>query len=153
MERTKCAISTVCYLMENDKVLFIKFNKKWGQVYVPPGGKMIDAESPIECIIREYQEETGLILKNLKFKGYSYWNWIDKEYGIIYIFTAKEYEGTIKESTEGSLFWIPKEEINNLNQFDMNSKFNDFIFQEGLIEGNFKLDKDNKVKSFKITKI
>lgn len=51
MERAKCAVSTVCYLMKDDETLFIQFNKKWGHVFAPPGGKMIDGESPLECII------------------------------------------------------------------------------------------------------
>lgn len=29
--------STVCYLKNENKVLMIKFTKKWGQVYVPLG--------------------------------------------------------------------------------------------------------------------
>lgn len=31
--------STVCYLKKDNKVLMLKFTKKWGQVYAPPGGK------------------------------------------------------------------------------------------------------------------
>lgn len=38
--------ATVCYLKKDDKVLMIKFNKKWGQVYAPPGGKFEECESP-----------------------------------------------------------------------------------------------------------
>lgn len=153
MERTRCGISTVCYLTENDKTLFLKFNKKWGQVFAPPGGKIEDAESPLECIIREYKEETGLTLKNPKLKGYSYWNWLDEEFGIIFIYTASEYDGVIKEGIEGNLSWIKKEKISNLKQFDMNCKFNDLLFQEGMFEGNFQLDKDHRVESYKLTKI
>lgn len=31
--------STACYLEKDDKILFIKFNKKWGMRYAPPGRK------------------------------------------------------------------------------------------------------------------
>lgn len=153
MKRTKCAISTVCYLTKDDKTLFLQFNKKWGQVFAPPGGKMEDCESPLDCIIREYEEETGLTLKNPKLKGYSYWNFIEEEYGIIFIYIADEYSGTIKESAEGKLFWIENKNISKLNQFDMNSKFNDLVFQDGMFEANIKMDKDNKVEDYKITKL
>ncbi len=153
MKRPKFAISTVCYLSKNNETLFLQFNKKWGQVYSPPGGKMEYGESPLECIIREYEEETGLTLKNPKLKGYSYWNFIDEEYGVIFIYTASEYSGTIKESIEGKLFWIKNEKISNLKQFDMNSKFNDLIFSDEMFEANMKLDKNNMVKEYIITKI
>ena len=52
--------ATACYLKKENKVLMIKFSKKWGQVYAPPGGKFESGESPIDCITREYYEETGL---------------------------------------------------------------------------------------------
>ena len=142
MERTKCAVSTVCYLTREDKTLFIKFNKKWGNVYAPPGGKICDKESPLECIEREYQEETGLMPKNIKLKGYCYWN-----------YQANDYEGILEESKEGKLFWIDNEEIPNLAQFDMNTKFSDLIFQGEIFEGRFDLDEDNKVKTYTITKM
>lgn len=44
----------------------IKFTKKWGQVYAPPGGKFETEEKPLDCILREYYKETGLKLINPK---------------------------------------------------------------------------------------
>lgn len=49
--------STVCYLKRDDKVLMIKFSKKCGQVYAPPGGKFETGKSLLDCILREYYEE------------------------------------------------------------------------------------------------
>jgi len=53
MERPKCVVSTACYLIENDEVLLLKFNKKWGNVYNAPEGKAEKGESPLNCILRE----------------------------------------------------------------------------------------------------
>ena len=47
----------------------IKFTKKWGHVYAPPGGKFESGESPLDCIIREFYEETGLTLINPRLQG------------------------------------------------------------------------------------
>lgn len=151
--RVKHSIATICYLEKENKVLFLKFDKKWGQVYAPPGGKMDEGESPFECIIREFKEETGLTIINPKLKGYSYWNYVDKEYGIIFIYKAKEYIGELKSSTEGNVMWINKNEISKLKQFDMNSKFTDLIFDESIFEGNFTLNDDDTVKEYKINKL
>lgn len=87
--------STVCYLKKGNKVLMIKFTKKWGQVYAPPEGKFETGESPLDCILREYYEETGLKLINPKLQGMSYWR--DKAEGIIFIYVAEEFEGNLKE--------------------------------------------------------
>ncbi len=148
----KHVISTVCYLESEEKVLFLKFAKKWGQVYCVPGGKVEEGESPLECIIREFKEETGLILTDPILKGYSHWNWQDQEYGIIFLYIATDYTGQLKESSEGKLSWIAKSEISGLKQFDMNTKFNELIFEEGTFEGNFKLNEDDTVKKYTLTR-
>ena len=82
-ERISHLDSTACYLKKGNKVLMIKFSKKWGQVYAPPGGKFETGETPLDCITREYYEETGLTLINPKLQGISYWK--NKTEGIIFI--------------------------------------------------------------------
>lgn len=65
--RANFFVSTACYLKKDNKILFIKFNKKWGQVYAPIGGKMeCLGKHPTECLLREFKEETGLELKDPK---------------------------------------------------------------------------------------
>lgn len=143
--------STACYLEKDDKILFIKFNKKWGMRYAPPGGKLEEGETPSECVIREFFEETGLKLINPKLKGISHWK--DSTDGIIFIFTASEYEGNIKESDEGRLEWIDKSKIYDIYQFDMNNKFTKYLFEDGIFEGNFFLNDDTSIKDFSIRMI
>lgn len=146
--------STACYLKKDDKVLMIKFSKKWGQVYAPPGGKFETGETPLDCIIREYYEETGLTLLNPRLQGYSYWN--DKEKkkeGIIFIFTADDFEGDLKvNSEEGELEWLGIEEMPSLKQFDQNEKFTPYLFKNELFEGKFLLGTGCKVLEYEIRK-
>lgn len=149
--RANFYISTACYLIKENKVLLIKFNKKWGQVYAPIGGKMEYGESPTECIIREVKEETGLELKMPKLKGISYWK--DKTEGIIFIYVEKDFNGDLQESEEGSLEWVDIKNINNIKQFDMNTKFTKYVFEEGMFEGKFVLDDNAKVLEYMIRKI
>lgn len=80
-ERIAHLNSTACYLKKDNKVLMIKFTKKWGQVYAPPGGKFEKGETPLDCITREFYEETGLHLINPRLQGMSYWK--DSAEGII----------------------------------------------------------------------
>lgn len=111
--------ATVCYLKKDNKVLMLKFSKKWGQVYAPPGGKFESGESPLDCIKREFQEETGLTLINPKLQGISYWQ--DSYEGIIFVYTAEDYEGElITSSTEGELNWVNIEELSTIKQFAQN---------------------------------
>ena len=73
-----------------------------GNVYAPPGGKFERGETPLDCIIREYYEETGLTLINPKLQGISYWQ--DKAEGIIFVYTVEKYEGKLKETSEKGKF-------------------------------------------------
>lgn len=51
------------YLVRDGKVLLVHHNKfdKW----VPPGGHIEDGETPAETVVREFLEETGLIVEAL----------------------------------------------------------------------------------------
>lgn len=159
-EKNKCVVftikkhrvshfnSTACYLKIDNKVLMLKFNKKWGKVFAPPGGKFEIGESPLECIKREFFEETGLTLINPRLQGISYWK--DSAEGIIFIYTADKYEGKILESDEGKLEWVNLEKLQDLEQFDKNKKFTPYLFKDELFEGKFILNNKCNVLDYKI---
>ena len=120
-ERISHLNATACYLKKDNHVLMIKFAKKWGQVYAPPGGKFESGESPLDCIVREFYEETGLTLINPKLQGISYWK--DSVEGVIFIYTADKFEGElISNSSEGNLEWIRIDDLLSIKQFDQNDK-------------------------------
>ena len=141
--------STACYLKKDNKVLMIKFAKKWGNVYAPPGGKFEEGETPLECITREYYEETGLNLINPRLQGISYWK--DSSEGIIFVYTAEDFTGDLTAiSEEGKLEWIKIEDLLKLTQFDQNEKFTPYLFKDKLFEGKFLLDEKCKVLKYQI---
>jgi 8-oxo-dGTP diphosphatase len=136
----------------------LKFSKKRGQVFCAPGGKVENFETPTMCIMREFKEETGLELLNPTLKGISYWNRMDKELGVIYFYGATDYKGELLvTSEEGSLDWIPVEDITQLPQFDMNIKLTPYLLKDatatGIFEGYFDLHEDNTVKKYTIRNI
>lgn len=151
-ERIAHLNATVCYLKKDGKILMIKFSKKWGQVYAPPGGKFESGETPLDCIIREFKEETGLTLIDPKLQGLSYWH--DSYEGIIFIFTAEDCEGELcEESSEGNLEWINEDDLLTINQFEQNKIFTPYLFKDELFEGKFLLDDKCKVLEYEIRNI
>ena len=148
-ERVAHLNATVCYLKKNDKVLMIKFSKKWGQVYAPPGGKFETGETPLDCIIREFKEETGLTLINPKLQGISYW--YDGKEGIIFVYIAEEYKGDLMlSSSEGTLEWIDIDELSSIKQFKQNEIFTPYLFKDELFEGKFLLGENSEVLKYEI---
>lgn len=151
-ERIAHLDATVCYLKKDNKVLMIKFTKKWGQVYAPPGGKFESGETPLDCIIREFYEETGLTLINPKLQGISYWQ--DSVEGIIFVYIAEEYKGKLTiSSSEGELEWIEIDDLLSIKQFEQNEKFTPYLFKDELFEGKFLLDDKCEVLKYEIRKI
>ncbi len=136
--------ATACYLKKDNKVLMIKFSKKWGHVYAPPGGKFEEGESPLDCIIREFYEETGLTLINPRLQGLSYWK--AKDEGIIFVYTADDFEGDLTiVSEEGTLEWVKIEDLSKLPQFDQNRIFAPYLFKDELFESKSLLDNNARV--------
>ena len=151
-ERVSHLNATTCYLKEEDSVLMIKFSKKWGRVYAPPGGKFESGEAPLDCIMREFTEETGLTLINPRLQGISYWK--DSAEGIIFIYTAEKYRGELnKICSEGELEWIKIDDLPSIKQFSQNEKFTPYLFKEERFEGKFLLNDSCEVLKFEIRKM
>ncbi len=106
-----------CLLHIEDKVLLLQKPKRgW---WVAPGGKVEEGESIGEAVQREFQEETGLSLKNPLLKGVfsiiiEENNKIIDEW-MLFTYYAKEYEGElITFSPEGIVSWHKTKDVNNL---------------------------------------
>ena len=68
------------------------------------GGKLEVGEDPVSSAVREFREESGLILEDPKLRGT--FVWVDyAKCGIIHIVTGTRWSGTVSESDEGELRW------------------------------------------------
>ncbi|WP_448377416.1 NUDIX domain-containing protein [Fervidobacterium sp.] len=117
----KQKVATICYAENDGKILFLLRKKEPFSGYlVPPGGHVEKDEDVESATKREFFEETGLELVDLKLKmvtsevGPEHYNWI------LFIFVGKTKETNFVESEEGSLSWIEKEKIlsENLSPID-----------------------------------
>jgi len=112
-------LCTLCYIERDGCYLMLHRVKKKQDVnagkWIGVGGKMEYLESPDECVAREVLEETGLTLKNARFRGIvSFFQpgWDDE---MMFLFTG-EGEGDIKpDCDEGILRWVPIDQVEQLN--------------------------------------
>lgn len=125
--------TTLCYIEKDNKYLMLHRTKKENDLnegkWIGVGGKFEKDETPEECLLREVQEETGLTLTKYRLRAVI--TFILNEWGAeyMYLFTANEFSGELRECNEGDLQWVDKNEVLKLNIWD-----GDRIFLKKLIE-------------------
>jgi 8-oxo-dGTP diphosphatase len=115
MEGIKKA-AVFCILQCEHQFLLLERNKDPNQgKMVPVGGKIDPFETPLQAVIRETKEETGLNIVNPIFCGIltetspSKYNWIS------YIYTTQIEFVPAPTCDEGTLHWVDIKNIHTLN--------------------------------------
>ncbi len=136
-------ISTLCYVQDKNNYLMIHKIKKENDLFKDfwngVGGKLETNESPEECAIRETYEETGLKVKNPTLKGIITFpnNHDSGETWYVFVYLIKEFKGTVIESDEGTLQWIPIKDINKLNIQNADRHFLKWIQNDQIFSAKF----------------
>ena len=125
----KSRLTTLCYIEKDDRYLMLHriykkkdMNKdKW----IGVGGHFEEGESPEDCLLREVKEETGLTLKAFRIRGIVTFCAEGGLTEYMCLYTADDFEGTLKECDEGKLEWVEKERIDGLELWDGDRLFFD----------------------------
>ena len=109
--------TSLCYLIRDGKALMLHRVKKKDDVnhdkWIGIGGKFERGESPEECMLREFREETGLTLTAWAYRGIVTFvseDWCD----YMHLFTATACEGEMRDCDEGTLEWVEWDRIGAL---------------------------------------
>ena len=135
MERYIGTLTTLCYLEKDDKYLMLHRVKKKNDVnqdkWIGVGGHALSYESPEDCLLREVQEETGLLLTDYRFRGIVTFALKDVETQYMCLYTANGWEGELDYNCpEGALEWVAKEQIASLELWPGDKVFFKLIAQE-----------------------
>jgi 8-oxo-dGTP diphosphatase len=102
------------------------------------GGKLEAGESPEECARREIFEECGLQVTAPELKGILTFPAFDEiEDWYCFVFVADQFSGELIESSEGSLRWVPDDELLGLNLWEGDRVFLPWLEQPGLFSAKF----------------
>ncbi|KKP70294.1 hypothetical protein A2X44_01125 [candidate division CPR3 bacterium GWF2_35_18] len=153
---------TLCYLLQQDRVLLGRKKKGFGfNYYLGFGGKVEKGESILDAAIREVYEESCLILSPssvhkvavlnfyfpyLEEKQQPFWN------QQVHVYLGKVWKGEPQETVEMIPNWFSLNKIPYENMWD-DAKYwlKDVLTGENLI-GNFLFTKDLKVEEHRIIK-
>ncbi|MGT2800497.1 NUDIX hydrolase [Streptococcus marmotae] len=108
-------LATICYLDNGKEWLMLHRNKKENDVHagkwIGVGGKLEAGETPQECAVREIFEETGLHAKPVLKGIITFPEFTPDHDWYTYVFKATEFEGELRDCDEGTLEWVPYEEV------------------------------------------
>ena len=126
--------TSLCYIEYGDKVLMLLRNKKKNDInegkWIGLGGKFEEGESPEECMLREVYEETGICLKNWRYRGIVTFMPDNCEGEYMHLFTAKVDSEAFVPCNEGTLMWINKSDIDYLNLWEGDRVFLKLLREE-----------------------
>ena len=140
--------TTLGYLEHDGRWLMMLRNKKENDQsegkWLGVGGKFLPGEDALDCFTREVREETGFALEAAHFHGVVHFisdTWEDED---MYLYTSTEFSWTdpssdkacfsyeqeppLPECNEGTLHWIPKDKVLDLNLWE-----GDHLFLERLL--------------------
>ena len=128
-------LTTLCYIEKDASYLMLHRVSKKNDInkdkWIGIGGHFKLNESPEECLLREAKEETGLTLTSYRFRGIVTFitdGLEEAEY--MHLYTADGYEGEMIDCDEGTLEWVPKNKVTELNLWEGDLIFFDLLNQD-----------------------
>lgn len=104
--------ATLLFVLKDDQVLLIRKKRGLGAGKINgPGGHLEKGETPLQCAVRETQEELKITPLNVSAHGELRFHSDDfpKIHG--YVFVATHYQGTATETDEAIPLWTPTDKI------------------------------------------
>ena len=127
-------LATICYIDNGKELLMLHRNKKPNDVHegkwIGVGGKLERGETPQECAEREILEETGLkakpVLKGvITFPEFT----LDLDW-YTYVFKVTEFEGDLIDCNEGTLEWVPYDEVLSKPTWEGDHTFVEWLLED-----------------------
>ena len=109
--------TVLAYIEKDDSYLMLFRNKKEKDInankWIGVGGHIEQDETVEQALYREIKEETGLDIIAYEKRGLIHFNYGDLS-EIMHLFVIKEVKGELIDCDEGTLKYIPKNEVLNI---------------------------------------
>lgn len=128
---TTVILSNMCMVYDHDMILVCNRTKSDWPGLTFPGGHVEENETLEEAVIREIKEETNLDIKDVELVGIKEWFMYENVRYIGLLYRTNKYQGELKSSSEGEVFWINKKDLHKyeLSQ-DFEEMCNNYFFKK-----------------------
>ena len=100
------------FVLTDGQILLIEKKRGHGSGKINgPGGKIDPGESPLECAVRETQEELLISVRNPRKVAELWFQMSDYPSILCHVFVATKFEGQPTETEEAVPLWVPLEKI------------------------------------------
>ena len=104
--------ATLLFVVRDDQILLIRKKRGLGAGKINgPGGKIEAGESPLDCALRETQEEIGVRAIGARQVGELWFHFTDGLQLFCTVFRADDIEGTPIETAEATPYWTAIDQI------------------------------------------
>ena len=131
----KATFTNMCMIYDNSGNVLVqdRLNPDWPGITFP-GGHVEPGESITDSVIREVLEETGLTVSELQICGIKDWTNDDGSRYMVLLYKTDHFEGEIKSSIEGEVYWVPLNELSKMNLADGMNQMLKLFFEDKLSE-------------------
>ena len=127
-------LATICYIDNGKELLMLHRNKKPNDVHegkwIGVGGKLERGETPQECAAREILEETGLKAKPVLKGVITFPEFTPDLDWHTYVFKVTEFEGNLIDCNEGTLEWVPYDEVLSKPTWEGDHTFVEWLLED-----------------------
>ena len=105
-------LMNVCLLRDDANRMLVqdRTDTSW-PVLCFPGGHVEPGESFTGAVVREMREETGLTILDPQLCGVKQFQTGEGVRYVVLFYRASRFTGTLTPSTEGEVFWLPRDEL------------------------------------------
>jgi 8-oxo-dGTP diphosphatase len=105
-------VGTLMFLVDAGELLLIRKQRGHGAGRINgPGGKPESGESPLQCVLRETEEEVGVRPRHIHLAAVLRFIDIQDDDWLGYIFVAEGCEGVPRETAEAAPAWYPLDQL------------------------------------------
>ncbi|NNF52102.1 MAG: 8-oxo-dGTP diphosphatase [Gammaproteobacteria bacterium] len=135
--------ATLCFVVRDTEVLLIKKKRGLGKGKINgPGGRIDPGETPLQCAIREVEEELRVTPTELSYSGRLNFQFVDGLALRCHVFRAEDCSGTARETDEAVPMWTPIEQIPFDRMWQDDRLWVPMMLERTLFDGRFLFDDD-----------